>query len=542
MSRSADARAEVALLEALGQGPLDVLDLVQALRKDAGWVLKGGEGVVHVLLHRLVRTQRVVVGPPGRRGLATYAAAVTAPDAEMPPPPENRGDLPVVDRRAADEARRLAKVVRDPATRGRIQADATAHLDQLARVEHPQAFGRTASWASLLQRVDRGRAAVVVVAEPGDFFRRFLLHDGLWLAGIVIAFFVVRAFVLEVFHIPSTSMEPTLLVGDRVAVRKIGGQPKRWDIVTFELNGITYVKRMVGMPGESFGIRNGDLYADGQRLVKPYELSQALRKPVARWDFGAADGARGPGVQWRRVAADGGVTWLREAAPFQPDGSLLGERGEYRYGLRDGWLVVSGQIDGDGSLRAVYARMPFGYEGSDPAARLEVEAGSRGTHLLLRRRDESGAWLEPEVLLANPAWRLAGAARLELGVVDGVVHLALGGRTWSQAVSLPDEPVRIEVGTRGPGARLGEVALDADQHWSHQHQYAVPGPPGPDGRLPPLATYAFPIPDDAFFALGDNTLNSDDSRTVAKGAIPLANLTGPVVFRVWPLSRIGVPD
>ena len=38
MSRSADARAEVALLEALGQGPLDVLDLVQALRKDAGWV------------------------------------------------------------------------------------------------------------------------------------------------------------------------------------------------------------------------------------------------------------------------------------------------------------------------------------------------------------------------------------------------------------------------------------------------------------------------------------------------------------------------
>ena len=79
MSRSADARAEVALLEALGQGPLDVLDLVQALRKDAGWVLKGGEGVVHVLLHRLVRTQRVVVGPPGRRGLATYAAAVTAP-------------------------------------------------------------------------------------------------------------------------------------------------------------------------------------------------------------------------------------------------------------------------------------------------------------------------------------------------------------------------------------------------------------------------------------------------------------------------------
>ncbi|MGE0190420.1 MAG: signal peptidase I [Planctomycetota bacterium] len=542
MSRSADARAEVALLEALGPGPLDVLDLVQALRRDAAWVLKGGEGVVHVLLNRLVRTKRVVVGAPGRRGLATYAAAVSAPGVEAPPPPDSRGDLPAVDRRVADEARRLAKVVRDPAARGRIQADATAHLDQLARAGHVKAFGRTSAWTSLLQRVDRGRPAVVVVAEPGDFFRRFLVHDGFWLAGIVIAFFVVRAFVMEVFHIPSTSMEPTLLVGDRVAVRKIGGQPKRWDIVTFELKGITYVKRMVGMPGESFAIRNGDLYADGTMLVKPYELSQALRRPIDRWDFGSDDGARGPGMGWRRTAADGGVTWVRETAPYQPDGTLLGERGDFRYALRDGWLVVAGHIDGDGALRAVFARTPFGYEGSDPAARLEVEAGTRGTHLLLRRRDETGAWLEPEMLLADPGWRLAGSARLEIGVIDGVVHLALGGRSWSQSVSLPDEPVRIEVGARGPGAHLGAVALDADQHWSHQHQYAVPGPPGPDGRLPPLATYAFPIPEDAFFALGDNTLNSDDSRTVAKGAIPVANLTGPVVFRVWPLSRIGVPD
>lgn len=545
MSRTADARADVALLAALADGPLDVLDLLQVLRRQAAWLLRGGEGVVHVLLHRLLRQGRVRLGGRSARGLVRYAVAApeaaTADEdaAAAPDAPDAPGDPAPVDAGAADRARRVAGGVADPADRGRVQADATAHLDLLVRADKAKAFGRIATLSSLLHRVDRGRRTVAVVVDPIDFFRRLVLHDGVWLVGIVVAFFVVRAFVLEVFHIPSSSMEPTLLVKDRVVVRKIGPAPKRWDIVTFELRGITYVKRMVGMPGEAFGIRNGDLYADGRLLVKPDDLSAALRKPIARWDFGPTQGPAGPGSGWRRMVDGERVTWVRDAPPLRPDGSVVGEPSPYSFALRDGYLVVEGRLEADGALRAVLARAPFGYEGEEPGARFEAEAGTHGVRVLVRRREASGAWIAPEVLLDAPDWRVDGDVRLELAYIDGVLRLATGGRTWREAVEAPDQPLRVEVGSTGAGATLRRAALDGDQHWSHDHQYAVPRAPRPDGHLPPLATYAFPIPDDAFFALGDNTLNSDDSRTVQKGAIPLAALTGPVIFRLWPPSRVG---
>jgi signal peptidase I len=334
-------------------------------------------------------------------------------------------------------------------------------------------------------------------------------------------------------------MEPTLLIGDRVAVRKIGPAPTRWDVVTFELRGTTYVKRMVGMGGEAFGIRNGDLYADGRLLVKPDDLSAALRHAIARWDFAASEGSAGPGPGWRRIEDGERITWVRDAPPLRPDGSMVGEPSPYNFALRDGYLVVEGRIEADGALRAVLARTPFGYEGGEPAVRFEAEAGTTGVRVLARRREPSGAWLAPETVLEDPAWRVQGDVRLELAYIDGELRVSTGGRTWRQTTPAPDQPLRVEVGALGAGTSVQRASLDGDQHWSHDHQYAVPGAPRGDGLLPPLATYAFPIPDNAFFALGDNTLNSDDSRTVQKGAIPLDALTGPVLFRLWPPSRIG---
>ena len=84
----------------------------------------------------------------------------------------------------------------------------------------------------------------------------------------------LRATVLEAFVIPSSSMVPTLIPGDRVLVTKLGLDSatfQRGDVVVFR-NPINrkqkFVKRIIGLPGETVEIRDGTVIIDGQPLEK----------------------------------------------------------------------------------------------------------------------------------------------------------------------------------------------------------------------------------------------------------------------------------
>lgn len=87
---------------------------------------------------------------------------------------------------------------------------------------------------------------------------------------------LLRTFVVQSFYIPSTSMTPTLKVGDRVLVNKLAyrfGDPGRGDIIVFEAppgegNGKIkdLIKRVVGLPGETIEGREGRIYIDGEAL------------------------------------------------------------------------------------------------------------------------------------------------------------------------------------------------------------------------------------------------------------------------------------
>ena len=87
---------------------------------------------------------------------------------------------------------------------------------------------------------------------------------------------LLRALVVQVFSIPSESMEPTLLVGDRIAVERVSyrfREPRRGDIVVFE--GAPgepphLVKRLIGLPGDHIEIADGKVLVNGAVIDEPY--------------------------------------------------------------------------------------------------------------------------------------------------------------------------------------------------------------------------------------------------------------------------------
>jgi signal peptidase I len=96
------------------------------------------------------------------------------------------------------------------------------------------------------------------------------------LVSFALVFGFVRPFVMEAFWIPSESMVPTLLVGDRVLINKFiyrFTELERGDIVVFESvedPDQDLIKRVVGLPGDTIAVRNGTLFVNGELQKEPY--------------------------------------------------------------------------------------------------------------------------------------------------------------------------------------------------------------------------------------------------------------------------------
>jgi len=104
--------------------------------------------------------------------------------------------------------------------------------------------------------------------------KRFPLIPVLLVALLVLG----RLFVFHTVRIEGTSMNNTLKSGDILLVVNLFGQePKRGDIVECEFPGRdgTYVKRVVGLPGEQFEITGGDTFINGQPYHERYVSSEA---------------------------------------------------------------------------------------------------------------------------------------------------------------------------------------------------------------------------------------------------------------------------
>ena len=99
-----------------------------------------------------------------------------------------------------------------------------------------------------------------------------------WTQSIVIALLltlVIRTFVVQAFKIPSGSMRPTLIEGDKLFVNKFlyrFSPPQRGDIIVFKYPQDPkkdFIKRLVASEGETVEIRDGKIYVDGKLLDDP---------------------------------------------------------------------------------------------------------------------------------------------------------------------------------------------------------------------------------------------------------------------------------
>ncbi|HEC22499.1 MAG TPA: signal peptidase I [Chloroflexi bacterium] len=103
-----------------------------------------------------------------------------------------------------------------------------------------------------------------------EIFETALLAGVIWL----IINFATARYVVE-----GISMEPTLHTGQYLIVNRLAyrfGTPQRGDVIVFDFPGNTnddYVKRIIGLPGETVTIENGHVYIDGVELDEPYTSS-----------------------------------------------------------------------------------------------------------------------------------------------------------------------------------------------------------------------------------------------------------------------------
>lgn len=117
-------------------------------------------------------------------------------------------------------------------------------------------------------------------APPSKSPMRQALEWGAVIVGALIAALIIKTFLFQAFFIPSGSMEETLQVGDRVLVNKLSyqfGDIERGDIVVFhkpesagESEVDDFIKRVIGLAGETLRSIDGVVYIDGRPLEEPY--------------------------------------------------------------------------------------------------------------------------------------------------------------------------------------------------------------------------------------------------------------------------------
>ncbi len=338
--------------------------------------------------------------------------------------------------------------------------------------------------------------------------------------------------------------------GDRVLVDRATYRfraPSRWEVIALrhpEQPAQACVKRLVGLPGETVQILDGDVHVNGRIQRKPWSVQRAMAVPVHDARYRARHAAAAP--RWRPETSSSG--WTRKGGGAFHDG---------RTGEAIDWLVYHHQ-----------ARLA----GQSGGAR-EVPVTDDGGYRQTRARRIEEVSPVGDVLLVFRVGRMEGSGRLWVRAADGRATLQVGlgpGEAWPQLHRNGEKTVPKEVSPLPGGLAGREVAVaicDCQLTLAIDDRPVLrfPYQAGPDPRVPqprPLAIgsqglqvdispprvyrdlyYTRPIGpaarfgldrpvrlgDDEYYVLGDNSPFSQDSRTWSPGpGVPSKSLIGKV--------------
>lgn len=332
--------------------------------------------------------------------------------------------------------------------------------------------------------------------------------------------------------------------GNKILVNKLLyklRRPRRWEVVVFrwpEGPDQAFIKRLVGLPGETLRVIDGDLYADGELQRKPDDLMDVLWLPwldaAYAYDGATADQWRAaPGWDLsdktgRRLVATGpGPAWLEHARLIKDETSYNADRGDGLDPVSDVRVAATVSPAAGATAVKLVIREAWHDATREVVATFPVGAG-QGTFTL----EAGGKLLGQATRAALPAGR---TTRVTLAYHDDRARLLVGDDEVVAAnddaatprvddedapARLGDRTVRVLLGAVGPVAFL-DPRIDRDIH------YTVAGGRNDPGKGP------VKVPDDGFFCMGDNSASSSDSR--AWGFVREGHLLGRAFYVWWPV-------
>ena len=109
-----------------------------------------------------------------------------------------------------------------------------------------------------------------------------------WIWSFIVAFIIVGGvyfFLGRPFTVSGASMYPTLHNGDRMVLSKVG-DIHRFDVVILKApdENVEYIKRVIGMPGDTIEMKNGVLYINGKKVEQPFINTEKLAKQTVFMD------------------------------------------------------------------------------------------------------------------------------------------------------------------------------------------------------------------------------------------------------------------